>query len=90
MSLTRSFRLLFVGACALLAISACDQRPEVDAALGPAPTGSAYPALMSTQEIPALDAATSDEELAANAALEARAEALRLRAGALSETQESD
>ena len=45
---------------------------------------------MSTQEILALDAATSDEELAANAALEARAEALRLRAGALSETQESD
>ncbi|MDU8945568.1 hypothetical protein [Ovoidimarina sediminis] len=74
---------LILACLATALLAACDRRPEVDAALGPPPPGTEYPDLVSTAEILALDADVREEELAANAALEARGDALRGRAAAL-------
>ncbi len=69
--------------CLALAITGCTQLPDVDAMLGPPPPGDSYPSLLPTAELRALDTETDVEKADADAALLARAQALRTRASAL-------
>ena len=64
----------------VLAQSACSPRPEVEELLGPEPVGDTYPSLLPLRQFPVPSTAPLEEGAAANAALEARAEALRRRA----------
>ena len=82
--MTQARRFLNLITLPALAITACSTIPEVEETLGPAPEDAAYVDLISTQEIVSLEPAASADELAANEALEARAAALRRKAGALS------
>ena len=66
-----------------LSIAACTQLPDVDAMLGPPPPGNNYPSLLPIGELQALEVERDPTEAAADAALLARAEALRDRAAAL-------
>lgn len=68
----------------LLILAACSPRPEVEELLGPEPEGDTYPSLLPLSTIPAPSPASLEEGAAANAALQARAEALRRRAGTTS------
>ena len=77
-------RLTSLAACAaLLAAASCAPPPEARASLPPAPPGDAYPELLPQRELTALPDGPSDADLDANAALAARADALRRRAAGL-------
>lgn len=68
---------------ALAPLAGCAPPPEVEAALGPEPAGTAYPALVPLSDVLALDLGDAEANAEADAELAARAAALRARAAAL-------
>ena len=66
-----------------IALAACSAPQDVDELLGPEPETRDYPRLLPLGQLPAPSPAPIEDGAEANAALEARADALRTRAATI-------
>ncbi|MEM0947338.1 MAG: hypothetical protein AAGK37_08025 [Pseudomonadota bacterium] len=64
----------------VLVLVACEPRLEIEELLGPEPEDNTFPALLPLGQVPTPSPAPIEESEKENAALEARADALRRRA----------
>lgn len=76
-------RSTFLIGAATLALGACANPPDVEAALGPDPAGSDYPALLPIEDILGDQPVDSEADTLAQQRLDRRVSALKSRAAAL-------